>query len=78
MEPEGSLPCSQQRATGPYPEPGEYGPHFPTLSRSILILISHLRLGFPNCLFPSRFPTNIFYGFNFFHAYYMHRPSHPP
>jgi hypothetical protein len=23
MEPEGSLPCSQKSATGPYPEPAE-------------------------------------------------------
>jgi hypothetical protein len=23
MEPEGSLPCSQKPATGPYPEPAE-------------------------------------------------------
>jgi hypothetical protein len=31
MEPEGSLPCSQQLATGPYPEPDESCPHFLTL-----------------------------------------------
>jgi hypothetical protein len=31
MEPEGSLPCSQQPATGPYPEPDEFIPHLLTL-----------------------------------------------
>ena len=30
-------------------------------SRSILILSSHLRLGLPNCLFPSGFPTKTLY-----------------
>jgi hypothetical protein len=30
MEPEGSLPCSQQPATGPYPELDASSPHFPT------------------------------------------------
>jgi hypothetical protein len=31
MEPEGSLPCSQQPATGPYTKPDESDPHPPTL-----------------------------------------------
>jgi hypothetical protein len=30
MEPEGSLPCSQEPANGPYPEPDESSPHLPT------------------------------------------------
>jgi hypothetical protein len=31
MEPEGSLPCSQQPATGPHPEPDESNPYLSTL-----------------------------------------------
>jgi hypothetical protein len=27
MDPEGSLPCSQQHAIGPYPEPDEFSPN---------------------------------------------------
>jgi hypothetical protein len=31
MEPDGSLPSSQEPATGPYPKPDKYSPHLPTL-----------------------------------------------
>jgi hypothetical protein len=31
MEPEGSLPCSQEPAIGPYPKPDESSPQLPTL-----------------------------------------------
>jgi hypothetical protein len=35
MEPQGSLPCSQEPATGPCPEADESSPHLPTLSSKI-------------------------------------------
>jgi hypothetical protein len=58
MEPEGSLPNSQESATYPYPEPGQSSPWpHSTLCISILILSSHLCPGLPIGLFPSGFPT---------------------
>jgi hypothetical protein len=62
MEPEGSLPCSQEPSTGPYPEPDQSSPYHPILSlRSILILSTYLCLGHPSGLFRSSFPTNMLY-----------------
>jgi hypothetical protein len=37
MEPEGSLPRSQEPSTGPYPEPDRSNPSHPLSLRSILI-----------------------------------------
>jgi hypothetical protein len=66
MEPEGSLPCSQQPSTGLYPEPDQSNPSIPPyLSKVHLILSTHLRLGLPSGLLPPGFPTNILYAFLF-------------
>jgi len=54
MEPEGSVPCSLEPTTGPYPEPDESkstNSHHISL-RSIPVLYSHLRLCLSNGLFP--------------------------
>jgi hypothetical protein len=65
MEPEGSLPCSQEPSTGPYPEPDQSNPAHPISLRSILLLTTRLRLGLPSGLFPSGFPTYILHAFLF-------------
>jgi hypothetical protein len=38
MEPEGSLPCSQEPSIGPYPEPDQSNPSHPISLRFILLL----------------------------------------
>jgi hypothetical protein len=60
MEPEGSLPCSQEPSTDPYPEPDRPSPYHP-----ILILFTYQRLRLPSGLFPSGFPGYILYAFLF-------------
>jgi hypothetical protein len=67
MEPEGSLPRSQELSTCIYPEPDQSSPQHSILSlkRSILMLSIHLHLGLPSGLFLSGFPTNNLYTFLF-------------
>jgi hypothetical protein len=57
MEPVGSLPCSKQPATGPYPEPDESHP----LLISVRCCMLCLRL--TSGLFCSGFPAEILYGY---------------
>jgi hypothetical protein len=48
MGPEGSLPCSQEPSTCPYPEPDESSPFYPSLFlTSILLVSAHVSLGLP-------------------------------
>jgi hypothetical protein len=63
MEPEGSLPRSQEPSTGLYPEPDQSNLSRPIYLRFILSLFTHLCFGLHSGLFPSGFPTNILYGF---------------
>jgi hypothetical protein len=60
VEPEGSLPCSQKSATGPYPEPGEscspINPNLPKVQLNVIVLPTprssqwSLPFGLPNIL----------------------------
>jgi hypothetical protein len=57
MEPEASLPCSQEPSTGPYPKPDRSSPYHLFLSKIHFNISSHLRLGLPSGFFPSGFLT---------------------
>jgi hypothetical protein len=48
METDGALPCTQETATGPCPDPVECNSRHFILS--VLILSYHFRLGIPNDL----------------------------
>jgi hypothetical protein len=52
MEPEGSLPHSQELSTCPYHEPDQSSPNHPISPRSFLILSTHLVLVFLAASFP--------------------------
>jgi hypothetical protein len=60
MEPEGSLPYSQEPSTGPWVRWIQSIPSYTISLRSILILSTHLRLRLPSGLFPSDFPLHTF------------------
>jgi hypothetical protein len=66
MEPEGSLPCSEEPSIDLYPEPDRSNSYHPiiTLLRVILILYTHLRLSLSSGLFRSI--PNIVYAFLFY------------
>jgi hypothetical protein len=77
MEPEGSIPNSQELSICSYPEPDQSSPHYPhpTSTRSISILSNHQSLGLPSGLLPSGFPTNKLYTFLFF-PFSCYMPRH--
>ena len=61
VEYKGSLPHLQVSAICPYPEPVRSSPYPSHLTSWRFILSSHIRLGLPNGLFPSGFPTKTLY-----------------
>jgi hypothetical protein len=52
MEPESSLTCLEDSATGPYPEPNPIHSLTSNSLTFILVLFSYLYQGFPNSSFP--------------------------
>jgi hypothetical protein len=74
MEPEGSLPCTQELANGRILSQINPADILTIYLRSILILSFHPRLGLPSGILLSGFPSNILYAFQVFHKCYMPRP----
>jgi hypothetical protein len=58
MEPEGSLLCSQEPASGSYPEPDESIPHAYTHFLKIYFNILPSMPRSSKCVFPSIFPND--------------------
>jgi hypothetical protein len=79
MEPEGSLQCSQETATGLCPKSYEFSPYLPTLFRKIILILSScLRLGFWASVSSMLYNEGILRIYKHPHARYMPRPSHRP
>jgi hypothetical protein len=66
MEPEISIPRLQVSVISRYHEVDQSSPyHTFHVLKIHLLFYSHLRLGLPNCLFPSGFPTKTLYKHTF-------------
>jgi len=67
MEPENLLPCSQEPAIEPYPEPAEFSPHHHNLFlRFILIVYFPLWLSSSRCFYLRVFQPKHFMRFSSF------------
>jgi hypothetical protein len=75
METEGSVPCSQELTTGPYPESHKSSPYHPIILLWYTLLSSYLRLGLPRSLSCWLFHQNPVYIRLLAYACYMHCPS---
>jgi hypothetical protein len=61
MVSEGSLPCTQEPSTDPYPKADQFKTPHPISLWSIWILSTHIYLGLPRGSFPSDVPTTNLY-----------------
>jgi hypothetical protein len=82
MEPQGSIPNSQQLSTCSYLEPDQSSPHYPIPPSPISILILYYPptyvLVFLVVSFRLAFPPIIYTRSSSPHSCYMNRKSHPP